>query len=138
MTQNNVRESLIHISDRSEQILYFEGEPRFEMKFLNRAVVDDKNLRVVTLQRTADNKYQRLLVDGPEELAGDLSRADVEHVAVSYRDITERVEFEAALQRENIAHTAMLPAFVMFLTVLAVIFLGDRFRAAFDVKEANL
>ena len=29
---------------RSERILYFEGEPRFEMKFLRRAVADDKNL----------------------------------------------------------------------------------------------
>lgn len=43
-----------------------------------------------------------------------------------------------ALQRENIAHTAMLPAFVMFLTVLAINFLGDRFRAAFDVKDTSL
>lgn len=43
-----------------------------------------------------------------------------------------------ALQRENIAHTAMLPAFVMFLTVLAINFLGDRFRSAFDVKDASL
>ena len=42
------------------------------------------------------------------------------------------------LQQENVAHTAMIPAFVMFLTVLAVNFLGDRFRAAFDVKDAAL
>ena len=31
------------------------------MKFLRRAVDDDKNLQVVTLQRTADNKFYRLL-----------------------------------------------------------------------------
>jgi peptide/nickel transport system permease protein len=43
-----------------------------------------------------------------------------------------------ALQQENIAHTTMIPAAVMFLTVLAVNFLGDRFRAAFDVKDAAL
>lgn len=42
------------------------------------------------------------------------------------------------LQQENIAHTAMLPALMMFLTVLAVNFLGDRFRAAFDVKDSAL
>ena len=42
------------------------------------------------------------------------------------------------LQQDNIAHTAMIPAIGMFLTVLAVNFLGDRFRAAFDVKEAAL
>lgn len=43
-----------------------------------------------------------------------------------------------ALQQEDIAHTSMIPAGMMFLTVLAVNFLGDRFRAAFDVKDAAL
>jgi peptide/nickel transport system permease protein len=43
-----------------------------------------------------------------------------------------------ALQQEDIAHTSMIPALMMFLTVLAVNFLGDRFRAAFDVKDAAL
>ena len=42
------------------------------------------------------------------------------------------------LQQEDIAHVALIPAFIMFLTVLAVNFLGDRFRAVFDVKEAAL
>jgi len=42
------------------------------------------------------------------------------------------------LQQEDIAHTALIPAFVMFLTVLSVNFLGDRFRALFDVKDAAL
>ncbi|MSO86688.1 MAG: ABC transporter permease [Acidimicrobiia bacterium] len=42
------------------------------------------------------------------------------------------------LQQDNIAHTAMIPAVTMFLTVLAVNVLGDRFRAAFDVKESML
>ncbi len=70
VTQNNVRDALIDVSDRREPILYYEGEPRSEMAFLNRAVHDDKNLSVVTLQRTADNKYQRFLeVDNPEQLA---------------------------------------------------------------------
>ena len=42
------------------------------------------------------------------------------------------------LQQENIAHPALIPALGMFLTVLSVNFLGDRFRAAFDVKDAAL
>jgi peptide/nickel transport system permease protein len=42
------------------------------------------------------------------------------------------------LQQENIAHPALLPAVWMFLTVLSVNFLGDRFRAAFDVRDAAL
>ena len=64
----------IDVRDGREKILYFEGEPRFEMKFLRRAVADDKNLRVVALQRTADNKFLRLDVDDPDELLGGFPR----------------------------------------------------------------
>ena len=70
VTQNNQRESLVDVYDRTEKILYFEGEPRPELKFLHRAVDDDKNLQVVTLLRTADNKFYRLLLDTPDQLAG--------------------------------------------------------------------
>jgi len=70
VTQNNVRESLVDVRDTKAKILYFEGEPRSEMKFIRRAVADDKNLQIVTLQRTADNKFLRLDVDTPDELLG--------------------------------------------------------------------
>lgn len=43
-----------------------------------------------------------------------------------------------ALQTEQIAHVSMIPAAMMFLTVLSINFLGDRFRAVFDVKDAAL
>lgn len=69
VTENNAREALIDVRDRKEKILYFEGEPRFEMKFIGRAIKDDGNLILTVLQRTADNKYLRLGVDTPEELA---------------------------------------------------------------------
>jgi uncharacterized membrane protein len=68
VTQNNQREAIINVRDIREKILYFEGEPRFEMKFIRRAIADDKNLQLVSLQRTADNKYLRLDVDNPDEL----------------------------------------------------------------------
>jgi uncharacterized membrane protein len=70
VTQNNQRDSLVDVRDTREKILYFEGEPRSEMKFINRAVFDDKNLQIVTLQRTADNKFLRLGVDTPDQLLG--------------------------------------------------------------------
>jgi uncharacterized membrane protein len=70
VTQNNQRDSLVDVRDVREKILYFEGEPRSEMKFIRRAVADDKNLQIVTLQRTADNKFLRLDVDTPDELLG--------------------------------------------------------------------
>jgi uncharacterized membrane protein len=70
ISQNNVRESLIEVIDRPERILYFEGQPRFEMKFIRQAIRDDKNLQLVTLLRTAESKFLRLGVDDPEHLAG--------------------------------------------------------------------
>jgi uncharacterized membrane protein len=68
--ENNRREVLIRVADREEKILYFEGEPRFEVKFLRRAVDGDHNLRVVTLLRTSENKFYRVGVDDAEELSG--------------------------------------------------------------------
>src|SRR5262249_53995863 len=69
----------------------FEGEARFEPKFLRRAVEDDKNLQVVTLQRTAKNKYLRLDVDDAEELAAGFPKTREELYA--YRGlILGRVE----------------------------------------------
>ncbi len=70
LAENNARDVLVDVRDRREKILYFEGEPRFEMKFLRRALTGDKELQLVVLQRTADNKYLRLEVDDPEELVG--------------------------------------------------------------------
>ena len=69
VTQNNGRDQLIHVEDERPKILYFEGEPRFELKFIRRAVADDENLQVVCLQRTAENKFLRLDIDDPDELA---------------------------------------------------------------------
>ena len=42
VTQNNLRHALIVVADTREKILYFEGEPRWEVKFLRRAVADDE------------------------------------------------------------------------------------------------
>lgn len=69
VTENNSREVLITVENARQKILYFEGEPRYEVKFLRRAVADDENLHVVVLQRTAENKFFRLDVDSGDELA---------------------------------------------------------------------
>ena len=72
VTQNNQRDVQIDIRDRKERILYYEGEPRFEMKFARQAIKGDQNLELVTLQRTAENKFLRLDIDaaGVELAAG--------------------------------------------------------------------
>ena len=43
-----------------------------------------------------------------------------------------------ALQADGIAHPSLLPATMLFFTVLAVNFLGERFRSVFDVKDSAL
>ena len=70
VTQNNDRRALVDVRRRREKILYVEGEPRYEVRFIREAVEADSNIQLVVLQRTAENKYLRLNVDGPAELAG--------------------------------------------------------------------
>lgn len=72
--ENNEQSMLLHVRDAREKVLYFEGEPRFEVKFLRRAVEEDENLQLVVLQRTAENKFLRLAVDSAGELAGGFPR----------------------------------------------------------------
>ena len=68
--QNNVRDVMVLVDDDREKILYLDGEPQYEFKFIRRAVADDKNLQVVGVQRTAENKFIRFDLDNPDELMG--------------------------------------------------------------------
>ncbi len=70
VTQNNARDALLEVRDRHERVLYYEGEPRYEAKFTLAAVDGDKNIDVVLLQRTAENKYMRRNVADQTELVG--------------------------------------------------------------------
>ena len=85
VTENNVRDALIEVRDRKEKVLYFEGEPRFEMKFMNRAMEDDKNIDFVVLQRTAENKYYRFGITTADELVSGFPKTREELFA--YRAI---------------------------------------------------
>jgi uncharacterized membrane protein len=74
ITQNNTRDALLNVVDRPERILYYEGQPRFEMKFVRQAIKEDKNLQLITLLRTAESKYYRFGVDDAEHLAAGFPR----------------------------------------------------------------
>jgi uncharacterized membrane protein len=67
--RNNQQEALVEVRAERQKILYLEGEPRFEVKFMRRAVEDDPQLQLVVLQRTAENKFLRLGVDSASELS---------------------------------------------------------------------
>jgi uncharacterized membrane protein len=78
---NNVVLRLVNVEGRKPRILYMEGEPRWEFKFIRRAVEGDRSLQLVSILRTTQNKIyvqgasnQKELEDGfpskPEGLFG--------------------------------------------------------------------
>jgi uncharacterized membrane protein len=74
VSQNNARDRLVEVVDRREAILYLEGEPRSEPKFVRLATQADDNLRIALLQRTAmatssvPDKFYRIGMETQEEL----------------------------------------------------------------------
>ena len=56
---NNNITRLVNVDQRKPRILYLEGEPRWEFKFLRRAVEDDRTIDLVTILRTTQNKIYR-------------------------------------------------------------------------------
>lgn len=67
--RNNSRATLVNVANQQYRILYFEGEPRWEYKFMRRAVAADKDLGIATLLRVSPNKFYRQGIDAPEQLA---------------------------------------------------------------------
>jgi uncharacterized membrane protein len=54
--QNNAVVRLINVGEKKMRILYLEGEPRWEYKFIRRAVEDDPSIEIATILRTTPNK----------------------------------------------------------------------------------
>lgn len=83
--ENNAQQALMEVRQEPHKILYFEGEPRWEVAFMRRAIQDDPQLQLVLLQRSAENRYYRLGVDSAAELAAGFPRTRDE--LFSYRAI---------------------------------------------------
>jgi uncharacterized membrane protein len=66
--RNNTRNMLVNVANQQYRILYFEGEPRWEYKFMRRAVGGDEDLTIATLLRVSPNKFYRQGIDSPEQL----------------------------------------------------------------------
>jgi uncharacterized membrane protein len=67
--ENNTLNALVEIKNDHPQILYIEGEPRWEFRYIRRALQDDPNIRLVTLLRSSQNKFYRQGLDKEETLA---------------------------------------------------------------------
>jgi uncharacterized membrane protein len=66
--RNNRLARVVNVISAKPRILYYEGEPRWEYKFMRRAVEDDRNLQLTTILRTTQNKIYRQGIDSPKEL----------------------------------------------------------------------
>jgi uncharacterized membrane protein len=65
--QNNRVTRLVNVEARKPRILYIEGEPRWEFKFIRRALDDYGNIELVTMLRTTENKIYRQGTPDPPE-----------------------------------------------------------------------
>ena len=65
---NNSITRLLGVNDDKRRILYVEGEPRWEYKFIRRAEDDDKIVQVASMLRTTENKIYRQGISDPKEL----------------------------------------------------------------------
>jgi len=66
---NNSLTRLVNVDSGHRRILYVEGEPRWEYKFIRRAEDDDKVVQIVSMLRTTENKIYRQGISDPKELA---------------------------------------------------------------------
>ena len=68
LNNNSVTRPIL-VSDAKRRILYVEGEPRWEYKFIRRAEEDDPTVQIVSMLRTSENKIYRQGLSDPGELA---------------------------------------------------------------------
>jgi uncharacterized membrane protein len=66
---NNAMTRPVLVSDVKRRILYIEGEPRWEFKFIRRAEENDLTVQLVSMLRTSENKIYRQGISDPSELA---------------------------------------------------------------------
>jgi uncharacterized membrane protein len=75
-TQNNRLTRVLDVDGGTRRILYMEGEPRWDFKFIRRAVEDDPALHIVSLLRTTQNKLYTQGVANVHELDGFPTKPD--------------------------------------------------------------
>src|SRR5579863_353790 len=69
-TANNTVTRVVNVSSEKRRLLYMEGEPRWEYKFIRQAEQDDRMVQIVSIDRTSENKIYVQGVDDPKDLAG--------------------------------------------------------------------
>jgi uncharacterized membrane protein len=68
-TANNILTRVVNVGSEPRRILYIEGEPRWEFKFIRQAEEDDRMVQIASMVRTSENKIYRQGIADPKELA---------------------------------------------------------------------
>ena len=68
-TANNSLSRVVNVGSDQRRILYMEGEPRWEYKFIRQAEEDDRMVHIVSIDRTSENKIYRQGIADPKELS---------------------------------------------------------------------
>jgi uncharacterized membrane protein len=68
-TANNTLTRVVNVGSEPRRILYVEGEPRWEYKFIRQAEEDDRMVQIASIVRTTENKFYRQGIADPKELA---------------------------------------------------------------------
>ena len=66
--RNNQRSTLVKVEEQQFRVLYFEGEPRWEYKFMRRALNPEGDIRLISLLRVSPNKFYRQGLESAEQL----------------------------------------------------------------------
>ncbi len=67
-TVNNTLTRVVNVGSDPRRILYVEGEPRWEYKFIRQAEEDDRMVQIASIDRTSANKFLRQGIADPKEL----------------------------------------------------------------------
>ena len=77
--ENNKQESLVEVIDGPLRVLYVEGEPRWELGKIRESLqLNEKNVTLISLQRTGENKFYRQGIASQQELANGFPKTEEE------------------------------------------------------------
>lgn len=77
--ENNKQDALVEVIQGPLRLLYIEGEPRWELGKIRESLqLNEKNVTLVTLQRTGENKFYRQGIGSQGELADGFPKTEEE------------------------------------------------------------
>src|SRR5215831_15128283 len=77
--ENNKQDALVEVIEGPMRILHVEGEPRWELGKIRESLsLNEKNVMVVSLQRTGENKFYRQGIGAEQELVNGFPKTEEE------------------------------------------------------------